>query len=171
MLGSYGNLITSIKKGAAWAKGHINKVPVRAGGKAGIGAIVGNMTGYGSFAGAAVGAASKPLGSIGRGIKHVVGANIDARPIKTGVALGLGLGTAGAAICLGTRTIRQLNTNMNPPDGVGASMTTNGYVSWTNGRSQGKQGMSAEHLAASGGLALSLHKTRHRLNLHRQGFV
>ena len=43
--------------------------------------------------------------------------------------------------------------------GIGAIMHGRGYASWTPGRSGG---MSAEHLGASGGLALNMYRSRHR---------
>jgi hypothetical protein len=73
-------------------------------------------------------------------------------PIITGTALTMG--AAGTGILMGSLEPRPLPT-------VGAVTQGRGYVSWTPGRSGG---MSPNHLGATGGLALALHNSRHKIN-------
>jgi hypothetical protein len=177
---TYGQIVKGVKAGASWAAKQASKFPSDARMRIGVGAIAGSAGGpIGTVAGATAGLISKPLFKGAKALvnsrpsKYISGSRMgkwagrQMTPVKTGAALGLALGTAGAGLALGTRTLRQINNNMQPQGGVGASTSSRGYVSWTSGRSEG---MSPEHLGASGGLALALHRTRHRLNLHRTGY-
>jgi hypothetical protein len=166
-INNYGKVISGLQGIKKWVSGHTSKMNLGVMGRAGAGAVVSSAMGFGPLPGAVAGAASPIIGRGIRGMGSQLKKGFTASPVRTGAALGLTLGVMGAGMALGTRTLNQLRTNMRPTSGVGPSMTSSGYVSWTNGRSEG---MSAEHLGASGGLSLALHRTRHRLNLHRTGF-
>jgi|2_EtaG_2_1085320.scaffolds.fasta_scaffold15718_5 hypothetical protein len=135
--------------------------------RAGAGGIISNMMGMGTGIGLGAGTIAPQTYRAIRGGMRGIGKAFQAQPVLTGAALGLAMGTTGAALSLGTRTLSQMSNQMRPSGGIGPAMASRGYVSWTNGRSEG---MSAEHLGASGGLPLALHRVRHRLNMHRAGF-
>lgn len=69
-------------------------------------------------------------------------------------ALGFSTAAGLAGIAMGGMSVR--------PAGPAAMYSTGqGYMSWVSGRSGG---MSPNHLGATGGLTLAMHKSRHRIN-------
>ena len=78
------------------------------------------------------------------------------RPAAHHPGLALFAGTAAA----GLTGMMVGGIRVQPDAGIGPAMAGPGYASWVGGRSGG---MSPSHLGATGGLALALHQTRHRL--------
>jgi hypothetical protein len=105
---------------------------------------------------AAVSVGVPPVRSAIRSIGSMIAKTAVNRPGALAISAGIGLGSVAAAAGVASSSF-----HIPRPRGVGPVQHGHGYVSWASGRA-GR--MNPNHLGATGGLALAMHNTRHRVN-------